>query len=101
RLFEGRDEPAYAVRSLLVPGLRDVSFRHVLEHFEDDLFDARMANGWLVFFDPARMKARSGLSYVAFGSTQEEALHRADVVVPRALPRLVRFRRSWMRVGLP
>lgn len=93
--------PAFVVRSLLAAGLRDVSFRHLLEHFADDLFDVTSGRGWLVLFDPARMRARSGLSYIALASREEEAVRLAEERLPLGLRRLLRFRRRSVRVGLP
>lgn len=103
RLVEtrGTETPAFVVRSLPAPGLRDVSFRQLLDHFSDDLFDVGTGRGWLVLFDPARMKARGGLSFIVLASSADEARELADECLPLGVKRLLRFRRRRSRVSLP
>jgi hypothetical protein len=102
RLF-GPDVPGYVVHSVTMRGLARLDFTALLEHFEEDLFDIRPGRGRtgrLVFFDPARMKARSGLSYIAIGRSDEEAASAAEYV-PRRLAELLRWHRGRQKVGLP
>lgn len=100
RLLPGRAVD-YVVRSLIVPGLRDVPFHHLLERFEEDLFDVETGRGWLVLFNPARLRAQSGVSFIALGESLEEARYRAEDLLSHRLRDMTRFSRPRMRVSLP
>jgi hypothetical protein len=88
------------VHSVTTRGLARLSFPALLEHFDEDLFDVRTGQGRIIFFDPARMQARSSLSYIALGDTDEDAGSAAELV-PLRLKDLLKWHDSRTKTGLP
>ena len=63
-----------------VPGLNRLSFVDLLSEFRDDLYDARSGRGSLIFYNPGRIRLKSGVSVIILGDRGEEA--RTGVLVP-------------------
>ena len=99
RLFGSRT-PNYVVRTIAVDGLARLRFPDLLQCFETDLYDVRTGRGHLVIFGPARIQARSALSYIVHGETNETVQQTANRVVKR-LRESLRWRGAWKKPGIP
>jgi hypothetical protein len=89
RLFGDWTSRAYAARECRAARLDRVSFAELLSFFDDDLYDADSGRGRLVFWNPGRMQAHSGINVIALGDTWEEAARRVSEDVPSRLAELV------------
>lgn len=90
RLLGDWQRRPFVVHCAYVHGVERLGFDVLLRCFERELFDARTGRGRLILFNPARLRARSGVEVVALGDSDEEAAHLAEIEVPRRLRALVR-----------
>jgi hypothetical protein len=89
RLFGAWSAQPFATREVHLPGLHRLRFTDLLDHFGPDLYDRRTGLGWLILHSPGQLAMRSGIQYVARGSTWDEAAQRAGVDVPERLRQCV------------
>jgi hypothetical protein len=91
RLFGDWASQPFAIRVFHhISGLEKVSFRRLLDHFQDDLFDVRTKAGSLVFHNPGRLQCQSGISAIMLGATQDEAAGKVCRDLGRRLVELAR-----------
>lgn len=89
RLFGDWYERPYATQEYSLPGLERFEFSQLLEHFSEDLFDARTGKGRLVLWSPGAIQERRGIDILAMGDTWEAAIEAAATEFPRRLRDLV------------
>ena len=94
RLFGDWENKPYAARKCMVDGLREKSFDDVLTHFEPATLDVRTGRGSLVFYNPGRIRADSGIDAVAFADDWDRASNLVQYDVPNRL-------REMVAVGMP
>lgn len=80
----------YASREIAIPGLNRISFDMLLRHFARDIYDSPSGKGSLVFYNPGRMQAHSGIDVIAMADTQREADSQVLQRLPARLHRLSR-----------
>jgi hypothetical protein len=85
RLFSRWSAQPYASKACFVPGVTRFDYADVLEHFSDDLYDARTGEGRLIFFNPGGLKTPHGVDLIALG---EDWGHASDVVEREFMVRL-------------
>ena len=85
RLFGDWWEQPYAVRELCAEGLERVELAALLDHFSDDLYDARNGNGRLLFYNPGALESFSGIDVLALAASTREAEATVSEEVPRRL----------------
>ena len=90
RLFGDWATKPFAVHCVYDRGIGDLTFSDLLRFFENDLYDARTRRGRLILFNPARIRARSGIEVVALGESHAEAVSLAHREFPRRLRSLTR-----------
>ncbi len=91
RLFGDWTRRPYATRVCRASGLERVRFDRLLEFFADDLYDVRTGCGRLIFFNPGRLEANSGIDVIALDETWEQA---SDTVRVELQDRLSELGRS-------
>lgn len=89
RLFGDWMSQPYAARECCVAGLDCLEFPDLLDFFGPDLFDARTGKGSLVFYNPGRMQAQSGINVLALGETWEAAHRVVETEIRERLAELV------------
>jgi hypothetical protein len=85
RIFGDWANQPYAAQECVVPGLNRVRFADLLDHFADDLFDARTGRGKIIVYNPGRMQAQSGISVLALGDTWDAAHRLLQSEIPERL----------------
>lgn len=73
----------YAARECVVEGLSRQSLADLLEFFASDLYDVRTGRGRLIFYNPGRMQARSGINALVLSRSWTEA----DQVIRDEIPK--------------
>lgn len=101
RLLGGWRKRPYATRELEVPGLERYRFSDLQRYLKKELYDARNGRGWLVLYNPGRLKAASGIDVLCLGKSQVQANERARVVVPQLLSKISRQVRNLPLVTHP
>ena len=98
RLLGGWRRRPYATRELMIPGLDRYRFSDLQRYLKKELYDTRNGRGWLVLYNPGRLKAVSGIDVLCLGKSQVQANERARVVAPELLSKIGRQVRNLPRV---
>jgi hypothetical protein len=85
RLFSRWSARPYVSKACFVPGVTRFAYADVLEHFSDELFDARTDEGRFIFFNPGGFKTPHGVDLIALG---EDWSHASEVVEREFMVRL-------------
>lgn len=101
RLLGGWRKRPYATRELVIPGLDRYRFSDLQRYLKKELYDARNGRGWLVLYNPDRLKAASGIDVLCLGKSQVQANERARVVAPELLSKIGRQVRNLPLVTSP
>ena len=88
----------YATRELMIPGLDRYRFSDLQRYLKKELYDARNSRGWLVLYNPGRLKSISGIDVLCLGKSQIQANERARIDTPKLLSKLGRQVRNLPRV---
>jgi hypothetical protein len=89
RIFGDWNTRPYAAQEWVVEGLSRLRFAEVLDHFADDLFDVRSGEGHVIFYNPGRIRAQSGINVLALGDTWDAADRLLQSEIPERLRDLV------------
>jgi hypothetical protein len=89
RLFRDWTQRPFATRVCQVPGLQMLSFTQLLRQCASDAYDARTGAGSLIFFNPGRIQAQSGIGIVALAPSWLEAARRLEQEIPERLQQCV------------
>jgi len=73
RLFDRWSSRPYASRVSYVPGLMQFAFPDLLEHFAEELYDARSNRGRLILFNPGGLRTPHGIDMIALGNDWDQA----------------------------
>lgn len=84
----------YLSKAVDMDGLKQTEFSGLLTHFTDDLFDVRTGRGRLVFFNPGRIGARSGVEVIALEETMQAASELSERELPQRLAKLIDSNRN-------
>ncbi len=101
RLLGGWRRRPYATRELMVPGLDRYLFSDLQRYLKKELYDIRNGRGWLVLYNPGRLKVVSGIDVLCFGKSQVQANERARVVAPELLLKIGRQVRNLPQTTSP
>jgi hypothetical protein len=85
----------------MIPGLDRYRFSDLQRYLKKELYDTRNGRGWLVLYNPGRLKAASGIDTLCLGKSQVQANERARIVAPELLSKIGRQVRNLPLVKSP